>query len=87
MSASPPRTKHAIPLTHTGTVIPFTVTSQPWMKRSNCSNAPSAKRTTAMVVKGLLIVIRSSLAIEDSSVGYAPERSVPTVQFQSVGDL
>src|SRR6267143_443390 len=55
ITARPAATTKAIPLAHTGTLTPCTVTSQPKMSRNNCSMAISARRTIAMTVKGFFI--------------------------------
>jgi hypothetical protein len=52
ITARPPATTKAIPLTHTGMISPFTVTSQPKMNRNSCSAAMTEKRPIAMMVKG-----------------------------------
>ena len=49
---------NAIPLAQTGMLIPFTVTSQLNMKRSNLSRAISEKKTTDRVVKGFKCGLR-----------------------------
>jgi hypothetical protein len=55
MIASPAATTNAIPLSQTGTIAPFTVTSHRRMKRRNCSRAISDSTTTAIVVNGFTL--------------------------------
>ena len=52
ITASPPTTTHAMPLSHTGTTVPLTVTSHLKTKRSSCRSAISARTMTTMVVNG-----------------------------------
>ena len=59
MIASPAVIANAIALNQTGTINPFTVTSQPRIKRSNCATAISASKTTVIVVKGFKCCLRS----------------------------
>ena len=52
MNASVAAITQAMTLAQRGMRMPFTVISHPKTTRSNCSNATSAKTTTATVVKG-----------------------------------
>lgn len=58
ITASPPAITIASPLTQTGTITPFTVTSHLKMKRSNCIRAISEKTTTAIMVNGFTFSFR-----------------------------
>ena len=73
MTASPAATTNAIALAQIGMVIPFTVTSQPETKRSNCSKATKENTTTAMVVNGFT-----------SGLHFGIERLLRTTQARSL---
>jgi hypothetical protein len=71
ITARPVATRKAIPLTHTGTLSPFTVTSHSKTKRNNCSSAISEKTPIAITVKGFLIHVSAKSESDTFGVYHA----------------